>query len=46
MTERTRKDQIKFAVFLSGDSNYHIAGWRLPDTYADTGMNIDRWIES
>ncbi len=45
MPERTRKDQIKFAVFLSGDSNYHIAGWRLPETYADTGMNIERWIE-
>ncbi len=37
--------QMKFAVFMSGDSNYHIAGWRLPEAYADTGMNIQRWSD-
>jgi len=37
--------QMKFAVFMSGDSNYHIAGWRLPEAYADTGLNLQRWID-
>ena len=45
MPETTRADQLKFAVFMSGDSNYHLAGWRLPDSYADAGMRIERWIE-
>ena len=39
------KRQMKFAVFMSGDSNYHLAGWRLPEAYADAGMNLKRWIE-
>lgn len=45
MSEKRRQDQLKFAVFMSGDSNYHLAGWRLPDSYADAGMKLDRWIE-
>ena len=36
---------MKFAVFLMADSNYHIAGWRHPDSYVDAGSNIQRWIE-
>lgn len=45
MAENERDDQLKFAVFMSGDSNYHLAGWRLPDSYADAGMKLERWIE-
>ncbi len=42
----TRRNQnIKFAVFLQADCNYHVAGWRLPGSYADAGMNLQRWIE-
>jgi FMN-dependent oxidoreductase (nitrilotriacetate monooxygenase family) len=36
---------MKFAVFMHGDSNYHIAGWRTKDSYPDGGMNFKRWIE-
>ena len=45
METRNRNEQLKFAVFMSGDSNYHLAGWRLPGTYADAGMRFDRWVE-
>jgi alkanesulfonate monooxygenase SsuD/methylene tetrahydromethanopterin reductase-like flavin-dependent oxidoreductase (luciferase family) len=45
MIGRDPKEQLKFAVFMSGDSNYHLAGWRLPDSYADSGMKLERWIE-
>ncbi len=45
MPGRERKEQLKFAVFMSGDSNYHLAGWRLPDSYGDSGLRLDRWIE-
>ena len=44
MTEK-RTDQLKFAVFMTGDSNYHNAGWRLPGAYNDAGLRLDRWIE-
>jgi N-acetyl-S-(2-succino)cysteine monooxygenase len=37
--------QIKLAVFMHGNSNYHIAGWRHPDAYADSAENIERWSE-
>jgi N-acetyl-S-(2-succino)cysteine monooxygenase len=37
--------QMKFAVFMHGDSNYHSAGWRHPRAYADGGSNFKRWIE-
>jgi alkanesulfonate monooxygenase len=42
---QAKKKQMKFAVFMTGDSNYHLAGWRLPEAYADAGMNLRRWIE-
>ncbi len=42
---QNKKRQMKFAVFMSGDSNYHLAGWRLPEAYADAGMSLKRWIE-
>ncbi len=45
MSARDLNEQLKFAVFMSGDSNYHLAGWRLPESYADSGMRLDRWIE-
>ncbi len=37
--------QMKLAVFMHGDSNYHSAGWRHPQAYADGGLNLKRWIE-
>ena len=37
--------RMKFAVFMHGDSNYHSAGWRHPQAYADGGLNFKRWIE-
>ena len=37
--------KMKFAVFMMADSNYHIAGWRHPESYADAGSNIQRWVE-
>src|SRR5579884_1703627 len=40
MPERDPKDQLKFAVFMSGESNYHLAGWRLPESYADAGIRL------
>src|SRR5262249_7299823 len=36
---------IKLAVFMMTDGNYHLAGWRLPDSHADAGSNIARWVE-
>ena len=36
---------MKFAVFMSGDSNYHMTGWRHPQSYADAGLNFKRWAE-
>jgi N-acetyl-S-(2-succino)cysteine monooxygenase len=36
---------MKLAVFMHGDSNYHSAGWRHPEAYADGGLNLKRWIE-
>jgi FMN-dependent oxidoreductase (nitrilotriacetate monooxygenase family) len=40
-----RIDQIKLAVFMMGDSNYHIGGWRHPKAVADGANNIQRWKE-
>jgi alkanesulfonate monooxygenase SsuD/methylene tetrahydromethanopterin reductase-like flavin-dependent oxidoreductase (luciferase family) len=46
MAERSAApSQIKLAVFMHGNSNYHIAGWRHPDAYADSAENIARWAE-
>ncbi len=48
MADRTRAaspSQVKLAVFMHGNSNYHMAGWRHPDAYADSAENIERWTE-
>lgn len=45
MTERDPKEQLKFAVFMSGESNYHLAGWRLPEVDAGGALKLQRWIE-
>ena len=38
--------QMKLALFLTGDGNYHMAGWRLPGSTNDGGQNIQRWVEA
>ena len=40
----TPRGKMKFAVFMMADSNYHIAGWRYPDSYTDAGSNFQRWV--
>ncbi|MFN3890345.1 MAG: LLM class flavin-dependent oxidoreductase [Beijerinckiaceae bacterium] len=40
-----RQRHMKLALFLTGDGNYHMAGWRLPGATTDGGHNIGRWIE-
>jgi FMN-dependent oxidoreductase (nitrilotriacetate monooxygenase family) len=40
-----RSRQMKFAVFMMMDGNYHLAGWRLPGAHADAGQNVAHWIE-
>ena len=42
----TMKRQMKLSLFLTGDGNYHMAGWRLPGSTCDGGQNIQRWIEA
>ena len=37
--------KIKLAVFMMMDGNYHLAGWRLPQSHADGGRNVARWVE-
>jgi N-acetyl-S-(2-succino)cysteine monooxygenase len=37
--------QMKLSVFMMMDGNYHLAGWRLPNSHADAGQNLERWIE-
>ena len=37
---------MKLALFLTGDGNYHVSGWRLPDGTCDGGQNIQRWVEA
>ena len=47
MEARARaKGQMKLSLFLTGDGNYHMAGWRLPGSTSDGGQNIQRWIEA
>ncbi len=41
----TSRPQIKLAVFMHGNSNYHIAGWRHPEAYSDAAESIERWTE-
>jgi len=43
--DQRRDRKIKFSVFLTADCNYHVAGWRHPDAYADSGVNLQHWIE-
>jgi N-acetyl-S-(2-succino)cysteine monooxygenase len=38
-------EQLKLSVFMIGDSNYHLGGWRHPEAVADAGANISRWLE-
>src|SRR3954453_17302900 len=38
--------QMKLSLFLTGDGNYHMAGWRYPGSRSDGGQNIHRWIEA
>lgn len=40
------KAQMKLSLFLTGDGNYHMAGWRLPGSTSDGGQNIQRWVEA
>ena len=40
------KRQLKLSLFLTGDGNYHMAGWRLPGSVSDGGQNIQRWVEA
>jgi alkanesulfonate monooxygenase len=44
-TPETPPSQIKLAVFMHGNSNYHIAGWRHPEAYADSAESIECWTE-
>ena len=41
----TPRRQMKFAVFMTGDSNYHMAGWRHPEAYGQGGLNFKHWAE-
>ncbi len=45
-TGRQSKSQMKLSLFLTGDGNYHMAGWRLPGSTNDGGQNIQRWVEA
>jgi FMN-dependent oxidoreductase (nitrilotriacetate monooxygenase family) len=38
--------KMKLSLFLTGDGNYHMAGWRLPGSTSDGGQNIQRWVEA
>lgn len=44
--DKRLKRQMKLSLFLTGDGNYHMAGWRLPGSVSDGGQNIQRWIET
>lgn len=44
MGYRDAARQMKLALFLTGDGNYHMAGWRRPGATNDGGHNIQRWI--
>ncbi|MCW2573638.1 MAG: FMN-dependent oxidoreductase, nitrilotriacetate monooxygenase family, partial [Frankiales bacterium] len=45
MAASAAQRQMKLALFLTGDGNYHMAGWRLPGSSTDGGCNIRHWIE-
>ena len=42
---RSPDRKMKFSVFLQGDCNYHVAGWRHPDAWADGGLSFPKYIE-
>ena len=42
----SRQRQMSLSMFLTGDGNYHMAGWRLPDARFDGGHSIECWIEA
>ena len=48
MTSSSAKAErrMKLSLFLTGDGNYHMAGWRLPGSTNDGGQNIRRWVEA
>ena len=45
MASPSPQRQMKLALFLTGDGNYHMAGWRLPGSSTDGGCNIRHWID-
>ena len=42
---RNSGDQIKLSVFMMGDSNYHVGGWRHPEAAVDAAVNFRRWVD-
>ena len=40
------KRLMKLAMFMTGDGNYHMAGWRMPGATCDGGQNIRRWVDA
>jgi FMN-dependent oxidoreductase (nitrilotriacetate monooxygenase family) len=46
MTVESNRRQMKIAVYMTMDGNYHFAGWRMPGAHADAGLNIERWKEA
>ena len=45
-SDKKSRRQMKLSLFLTGDGNYHMAGWRLPGSTSDGGQNIQRWVEA
>ena len=45
MSNAASSRQMKLSVFASGTGNYHVAGWRHPESYIDTTSNFTHWIE-
>ncbi len=37
--------KMRLSMFMTGDSNYHMAGWRLPGSRPDLGVQIREWAE-
>ena len=38
--------RMRLALFMTGDGNYHMGGWRLPGSTCDGGQNIQRYVEA
>jgi FMN-dependent oxidoreductase (nitrilotriacetate monooxygenase family) len=45
MASHTDHRQMNLSMFLTGDGNYHMAGWRLPGSSTDGGCNIQHWVD-